>query len=57
MFKFTIKTPERRCSNVFIVSLQRLSHLCLVFQLLTLNKQMLAGIRPSCLHCFCVILM
>ena len=39
--KLTIKTPERchcRCSGVFIVNLEHISHLVLVFLLLTLSK-------------------
>ena len=44
--KLTIKTPERRhCrrSGVFIVKFENISHIFLVFLLLNLNKQMLAG--------------
>ena len=40
MFKVNNKTPERRqCrrSDVFIVNFEHISHLNLVFQLLTLN--------------------
>ena len=43
----TLKTPERRQwrrSGVFIVNFGHISHLFLVFLLLTLNKQMLAGL-------------
>ena len=40
--KLTIKTPERRRSGVFIVNFEHISHLFLVFLLLTLNKKMLA---------------
>ena len=39
--KLTIKTPERcqwRRSGVFIVNFEHISHLFLVFLLLTLNK-------------------
>ena len=39
--KLTIKTPERRhwrCSGVFIVNFEHISHLALVFLLLTLNR-------------------
>ena len=45
--KLTIKTPERRqwCrSGVFIVSFEHISHLVLVFLLLTLRRQMPAGL-------------
>ena len=37
--KLTIKTPERqwRCSDVFIINLEYILHLVLVFPLLTLN--------------------
>ena len=35
--KLTMKTPERR-STVFIVNFEHISHLFLVFLLLTLNK-------------------
>ena len=44
--KLTIKTPERRhwrCSGVFIVNFEYISHLALVFQLLTLNRYFNAG--------------
>ena len=37
--KLTIKTPER----AFIVNFEHISHLVLVFLLLTLSKQMPAG--------------
>ena len=40
--KLTIKTPERR-SGVFIVNFEHISHLVLVFLLLTLNMQLPAG--------------
>ena len=40
--KLTTKAPERRKSDVFIVNFEHISHLFLVFLLLTLNKQMLA---------------
>ena len=43
--KLTIKTPERRNwrgSGVFIVTFEHISHLVLVFLLLTLNMQLLA---------------
>ena len=39
--KLTIKTPERRqwrCSGVFIVTFEHISHLVLVFLLLTLSR-------------------
>ena len=39
--KLTIKTPERRqwpCSGVFIVNFEDISHLVLVFLLLTLSR-------------------
>ena len=41
--KSTIETPERRhwhCSGVFSVNFEHISHLVLVFLLLTLNMQM-----------------
>ena len=43
--KLTIKTPERRLasSGVFIVNFEHISHLVLVFLLLTLNMQLPAG--------------
>ena len=44
--KLTIKTPERRQwhrSGMFIVNFVHISHLVLVFLLLTLSKQMPAG--------------
>ena len=46
MFKLTIKTLERRHwrrSRVFIVDFEHISHLVLVFLLLTLNRQMPTG--------------
>ena len=45
--KLKIKTPERRHwrrFGVFIVNNEHISHLFLVFLLLTLNNYMLAGI-------------
>ena len=48
--KLTIKTPERRQwrrSGVFTVNFEHTSHLFLVFLLLTLNNQMLAGLCVS----------
>ena len=39
--KLAIKTPERR--HVFIANFEHISHLFLVFPLLTLNKYMLVG--------------
>ena len=69
LFKLTTKTPERRQwrrYGVFIVNVEQISHIVLVFPLLTLNKQMLAGwvlLLPkfidnsSCqLEHFCVII-
>ena len=44
--KLKTKTPERRQwrrSCVFILNFEHILHLFLVFLLLTLNKQMLAG--------------
>ena len=44
--KLTIKTPERRHwrpSGVLIVKFEHISHLVLVFLLLTLNMQLPAG--------------
>ena len=43
--KLTIKAPER-CSDVFIVNFEHISHVFLVFLLLNLNTQMLAGNVP-----------
>ena len=45
--KLTIKTPERRRSGVFIVNFASISHLVLVFLLLTLNMQLPAG-KKTC---------
>ena len=49
MFKANnIKTPERRHwhrSDVFIVNFEHISHLVLMFQLLTLSRQMPTGTR------------
>ena len=47
MFKVNNKDTEQcqwRRSSVFIVSFEHISHLALVFLLLTLNKQMPAGL-------------
>ena len=44
--KLTIKTPEQhhwRRSGIFIVNFEHISHLVLVFLLLTLNIQLSAG--------------
>ena len=44
--KLTIKTPERRhwrSSDVFIVNFEHITHLVLVFLLLTLSRYMPAG--------------
>ena len=44
--KITIKTIERhhwRCSGLFIVNFEQISHIILVFPLLTLDKKILAG--------------
>ena len=53
MFKVKIKTPEQRqycCSGIFIVNLEHISHLFLVFLLLTLTRYLyngcLVGIIP-----------
>ena len=48
VLKVNKKTPELRQwrrSGVLIVSVEHISHLCLVFLLLTLNKRMLAGFK------------
>ena len=47
MFKVDNKTSERHqcyCSGVFIVDLEHMSNLFLMFLLLTLNKYMLASL-------------
>ena len=44
--KLTIKTPERRQgrrSGVFVVSFEHISHLFVVFPLLTLSMYLFAG--------------
>ena len=54
--KLTILTSELRQlrrSGVFIVNFEHISNLFLVFQLLTLNKQMLAGYVRS-VYIFCL---
>ena len=58
-WKLTIKTPERRPwsrSGVFIVNFQHISHLVLVFLLLTLNMQLSAG-NATPIYCFAIYLM
>ena len=50
--KLTIKTAERRqwrLSDVFIVNCEHISHLVLVFLLLTLSKQMPTGVSTHSL--------
>ena len=45
-----MKAPEQRQwhpSGVFIVNFEHISHLVLVFLLLTLNRKMPAGINPK----------
>ena len=45
--KLTVKIPEQRQwhrSGVFIVNFEHIAHLSLVLLLLTLNKQMFAGL-------------
>ena len=45
--KLTIKTPERRQwrhSGVFVINFEHISQFFLVYLLLTLNKEMLAGV-------------
>ena len=44
MLEKGVKYVHSRRSGVFIVNFEHISHLFLVFLLLTLNKQMLAGI-------------
>ena len=49
--KLTIKTPERRHwrrSGIFIVNFKNILQLVLVFQLLTLIKEISAGSRSTC---------
>ena len=41
--KDTRATPVARPSDVFIVNVEHMSHLVVVFLLLTLNMQLLAG--------------
>ena len=48
--ELTIKTPERRQwlrSGVFIINFEHISHLALVFPLLTLSRQIPAGSSPQ----------
>ena len=54
--KLTIKTLERRqwcCSGVFIVNFEHISHLVLVFLLLTLNMQWRVFRTQSNARAFC----
>ena len=48
--KLTIKIPERRRSGVFIVNLEQILHMFLVFRLLTLNSKCRLGISNGILH-------
>ena len=53
--KLTIKTPERchwRRSGVFIVNFEHISHLFLVFLLLTLSRLMSAGKQENVVFYF-----
>ena len=53
--KLTIKTPERRhyrLSGVFIVNFEQISHLVLVFLLLTFSRQISVGKRPAEVYVF-----
>ena len=43
MFKVNIKDTHWRHSGIFIVNFEHISHLVLVFLLLTLNMQLQAG--------------
>ena len=48
LFKLTIKISERRqsfCSYVFIVNFEHISHIVLVFPLLSLNKFITGGMK------------
>ena len=47
--ELTVKVPERRhcrCSGIFIVNFEHISHLVLVFLLLNLNMYLPAGLKP-----------
>ena len=51
--KLTIKTPEprhKRRSGVFIVKFEQISHIVLLFLLLTLKTSLPAGSGDSVLH-------
>ena len=45
MFKVNNKVVQWRRSGIFIVNFEHISHLALVFLLLTLSKQMPAGLK------------
>ena len=48
--KLKIKTPkrcQRRRSNVFIVKFEHISHFCLTFLFLTLNRRFTGSLTPS----------
>ena len=45
MFKVNNRNTRARCEIVFIVNFEHISHLVLVFPLLTLRKQMPTGKR------------
>ena len=49
-WKLTLKIPERhwRCFGIFIFNFEHISHLILVFLLLTLNMQLPVGQERSC---------
>ena len=56
--KLTIETPERpqsRRSGVFIVNFEHISHLFLVFLLLTLNRKMFVVLLTLCYYSSCEI--
>ena len=53
--KLTIKIPERRYwrrSGIFIVNFEHISHLALVFLLLTLNMLIAASLKTASLYNF-----
>ena len=57
--ELTIKIPERRHwrrSGIFIVNFEQISHLVLVFLLLTLNLGLLEKIKEKCFYTDIVII-
>ena len=49
----TIKKPERRYSGVFIVNLEQIPHIVLVFKLLTFKKVNVSWVKVHFMEILC----